>query len=420
MESLVNTRNRDLTFQSTKTRRNKLLYDWLTETDHMKVMGRTFKSIPHRYVSAAYSVESTSPLPKEEQYKKLLHLGSYNYSGLNGHHLVLKASKEALEKYGVTTSGVRLLNGTTDLHVEFEKKLANFLGVEDVLTYSSGFSANVSVISALCSEKDVILSDELNHQSIIDGIKLSGAKYIKYKHRDSDSLKGALEGLPYVQRKFIITDGIFSMDGDVAKLDELVLLAEKYNAFIIVDDAHATAAFGPYGRGTPSHFKVEKEIDILTGSLSKGLPGVGGFAAGSKETIDILRWGSNGYMFSASLPPSVIGGLIAAIDILEKNPNIQEKLHENEKYLRDGIQQIGLNVLHSESPIIPIILPDRNTTLRFADLLHQEGVYVNPVFFPAVSRKLPRLRLNTSAALEKSDLNYTLNAIEKVALSILK
>jgi glycine C-acetyltransferase len=405
---MINERERDLVSSSTKTRALFTFYQWLSNTNHINMLSRIFKGNITNNVKSLCLNGITNE-------KNLIHLGSYNYSGLNNHKEIISAAEIALKKYGTTTSGVRLLNGTTDLHIELENRLANFLGFEDVVTYSSGYAANFSVLSALCSDKDIVFSDELNHQSIVDGLKLSGTYTVKYPHRDSKALEGLLKGVTKKQRKFIVTDGIFSMDGDVARLDELVYLANKYDTFLIVDDAHATASFGPNGKGTPAHFKLEKEVDVLTGSLSKGLPGIGGFAAGSKLTTNLLRFGSNGYIFSASLPPSTVAGLITAIDILEANPKIQNKLHENETYLRNGIISLGLNVMHSETPIIPILLENRDITFVFARKLHEKGVYVNPICFPAVSRYLPRIRINVSAELSLADMDYSLNAIESVA-----
>lgn len=408
MEVINTYRSRDLLCGSTKSRALFAFYEWLSETKHIAVTGRISRNTPSRNVEASYSTASTN-------YNSLIHLGSYNYSGLNGHPQIIEAAINAVKTHGITTSGVRLLNGTTNLHIEFENRLANFLGFDDVVTYSSGFSANISVLGAVCSDKDVVFSDSLNHQSIIDGLKLSQTNIIKFPHKDYEALKCALEGVSYVQRKFIITDGIFSMDGDVANLPEIIRLAEQYNAFVIVDDAHATASFGPNGRGTPAHFGLEKKIDILTGSLSKGLPGIGGFAACSKQTANLLRYGSNGYIFSASIPAPIIAGLLVAIEILEAHPEIQDKLHENEYMLRNGIRDIGLNVMHSESPVIPILLPNREITFTFAKKLHENGVYANAICFPAVSRKQPRLRLNASAALTEEDITCSLKAIKNIA-----
>jgi glycine C-acetyltransferase len=411
-------RNRDLVVGSTRTRALFTSYEWLVSTGHRPMLGRSSDRTPGRFVHAALAVDSLAPLPTPEQHTRLLHFGSYNYSGLNGHPEVVAAARDALDRYGTTTSGVRLLNGTTDLHLQLERRLAAFLGFADAVTYSSGFAANVAVLAAVCSDKDVVLVDELSHQSIHDGLKLAGATVIKYPHNDMAALRGAIEGHARLQRKLIVTDGVFSMDGDLAPLDEIVRLANRHNAFVIVDDAHATAAVGPCGRGTPALFGLAGEIDILTGSLSKGLPGIGGFAAGSKRTMDLLRVGSNAYIFSASLPAPIVAGLLAAIDVLERHPEIAERLHANEARLRDGIRGLGLDVLTSETPIIPIRMPNRDTTYRFAQRLHHEGIFANPVIFPAVSRRLPRIRLNASAALEPEDVDRALEAIERAARAL--
>jgi len=407
-------RNRDMVSGSTKTKALNALYEWLFNTSHLPMFNRVFQGVPSQYVNAAFAKDGTI----DGEYKHVIHLGSYNYSGLNGDTRIIDAARDALNKYGLTTSGVRLLNGTSDLHLLFEKKLAKFLGTEDVATYSSGYAANISVLNALCSERDIVLSDELNHQSIVDGLTLSKTKVMKYPHRDMDGLASLLKSLSSVQRKFIVTDGIFSMDGDLAKLDIIVDLAKKYNSFIIVDEAHATAACGPSGRGVSAFYNVVGEIDVITGSLSKGLPGIGGFAAGKKQTIDFLRYGSNGYIFSASLPPAIPAGLMKALEILGNEPEIQEKLHNNEHALRDGIKNIGLNIMHSESPVIPILLPSRDITFKLAKHLFDNGIFVNPICFPAVSRRLPRLRLNASASLSKDNIEQALHCIKDAAKSL--
>lgn len=404
--SPVPERNRDLTVDSPRLQEIHRQHRSFAELPCLDMVGRVFHDTPGRTAHVSFGGG-----PSEEPPREVLHFGSYNYSGLNGHPRVLAAAASALERFGTTTSGVRLLNGTCALHVELERALADFLGVEDCITYSSGYMANVSVLSTLCGEGDVVLSDALNHRSLVDGLRLSGAQVRGFRHKDTRSLEAALAQRPWGQRKFIVTDGIFSMDGDVADVPELARLARAYNAFLILDDAHATAALGPLGRGTPAHFGLEHEVDVLTGSLSKGLPGIGGFAAGPRSTIELLRFGSCGYIFSASLPPPIVAGLMEALRILREQPERQERLHRNEHFLREGIRRLGLDCMDSASPIIPIRMPSLPTLVRMARLLHQQGIYINPVSYPAVSRSKPRLRLNVSANLEQEDLERCLEAL---------
>ena len=403
------TRNRSVLNNCTHTSDRNMLYAWLSKTNYISIMPRICANMTTSTVSSSLNLQS------EHDYQTMIHLGSYNYSGLSGHPEILDASQRALDKYGSSTTGVRLLNGTTDLHLQLEEALANFLGTEDAVIYSSGFSANIAVISALCCSSDLVFSDLLNHQSLIDGIMLSKAQMIKYRHADVDQLEKLMSRYPINQRKFIIVDGVFSMDGDICALDKMIDIAEKYNSFIIIDDAHAIAAIGECGRGTASHFgNVQDKVDVITGSLSKGIPGIGGYAAGPKETIDLLRYGSNGYIFSASLPAPTVAAILKALGILEKNPMIQEDLHRKEVKIRDGLASIGLDVMNSTTPIIPVYLGDKNLTFEFALRLHQEGIYVNPICSPAVGRKKSRLRINASAALTDSDIDQALTAFEKV------
>ncbi|QSQ24451.1 aminotransferase class I/II-fold pyridoxal phosphate-dependent enzyme [Pyxidicoccus parkwayensis] len=409
---LVPERSRDISAGSPRLQEVQRQLQSLAHGRCLDMVSRVFHGMPGRKARVSSGLTGSSSDLSPARARLVLHFGSYNYSGLNGHPRVLAAAGAALKRFGTTTSGVRLLNGTCELHVELERSLADFLGVEDCITYSSGYMANVSVLSTVCCEGDAVLSDVLNHRSLADGLRLSGARLLPFQHRDSRSLEAALAELPRSQRKFIVTDGIFSMDGDIADLPDLVRLARAYNAYIVLDDAHATAALGPLGRGTPAHFGLEDEVDLLTGSLSKGLPGIGGFAAGPKATIDLLRFGSCGYIFSASLPPPVIAGLIEALRILREEPERQERLHHNERFLRAGIQGLGLDCMDSASPIIPIRMPSIPTTVEMARLLQDEGIYINPVGYPAVSRNKPRLRLNVSANLEQEDLERCLEALE--------
>jgi glycine C-acetyltransferase len=407
------TKNKDLAAGSPRLQEVQKQLKFYVDNHHSDVIGRVFHAMPGRQTRVSFSPRDEHERLDATKAQEVLHFGSYNYSGLNGHPRVVAAAAEALRQYGTTVSGVRLLNGTSELHLELERLLADFLGFEDCITYSSGYAANLSVLSALCGPEDIILSDMLNHQSINDGLKLSGAEIRTFRHRSAKSIESILSKLPQEQRKFIVTDGVFSMDGDVADLPGLVELAEVYNAFVIVDDAHGTAAIGPNGRGTISSFAMEGRVDVLTGSLSKGLPGIGGFAAASKATVDLLRFGSHGYIFSASLPPPVVAGLIEAVRILKEQPEIQERLHKNENYLRDGIRRMGLDCMNSESPIIPVLMPTYEKTFELTRALHLEGLYVNPVGPPAVSKNRTRLRVNVSANLEQADLDRFLDALER-------
>jgi len=406
---------RDLAVSSPLLQEVREQINYATDSRHFDVIGRVFHGVPGRSIQVSSGMMRADERPGVGRGTEVLHFGSYNYAGLNGHPRVIAAAERALQRYGTTVSGVRLLNGTCDLHLQLERRLAAFLGVEDCITYSSGYVANLSVLGALCGPDDVVLSDMLNHQSIIDGLKLSGAQIKVFRHKNAKGVESLLAKLPWHQRKFIVTDGVFSMDGDVADLAALVEIAERHNAFLIVDDAHATAAIGPNGRGTPSLFGVQDRVDVLTGSLSKGLPGIGGFAAGPKSTIDLLRFGSHGYIFSASLPPPIVAGLIEGIDILERQPEIQDRLHDNERYLRAGITRLGLNCMNSESPVIPILMPSFDMTFEMTRQLQREGIYVNAVGYPAVSKRKTRLRLNVSANLAQADLDHLLGALERTS-----
>ncbi len=402
-------RNRDIAWNSRRLGATRERLRHHQEHGHFDVMGRVFHATPARSTQASFPLSGA--LRGAIKPYDVLHFGSYNYSGLNGHPRVVAAATRALQRYGTTISGVRLLNGTCDLHLQLEQRLAQFLGFEDCVTYSSGYLANVSVLAALCCEEDIVLSDTLNHRSIVDGLRLSGAEVRMFRHKSAASLEFALKEAPRERRKFIVTDGVFSMDGDIADLPTIVELAERYHAYVVVDEAHATAAIGPNGRGTPALYGVCGEVDVVTGSLSKGLPGVGGFAAGPKSTMDLLRIGSNGYVFSASIPPPIVAGLIEAIQILEEQPEIQKQLHHNEEYLRTGIRNLGLDCMNSASPVIPILMPNPHVAADVASRLHRHGFYVNAIAYPAVSDKRARLRVNASANLEQPDLDCFLDAL---------
>jgi glycine C-acetyltransferase len=394
-------------------------YESLSQSGEAELLGRIFHGTVGPLPAVSFA-DTPNPTPRSSQLPRgMINLGSSDYAGLNDHPRVLEAAAKALYRFGNSSTGGRLLNGTTELHVRLEQRLAAFLDAEAAITYNSGYCANLSVMSCLCAKDDVVLTDILNHQSIVDGLALGGAASIIYLHKcvsgSARSIEAILSRLPWETRKFIVTDGIFSMDGDLAPLDAIVCLARKHNAFVIVDEAHAIGAYGPFGRGTVAHFGLEAEVDVITGVLSKGLPGIGGFVAGPKRTIDVLRYSSNGYIFSTALPPSVIAGVLEAIDILESDASIQDRLHQNSRRLRDGIVSVGLDVLGSESAVIPIAMPDTITALRFTRLLHDAGVFVNFACHPVVSTLRPRLRLNMTAKLTVDEINRALDAVGQAA-----
>lgn len=380
---------------------------------YMDVIGRVFHSMPTKHASVSFSEHAKVP-----ERRDVLHLGSYNYSGLNGHPRINEAAIDAIRHYGTTSSGVRLLNGTSELHLEMERRLAQFLGVEAVITFSSGFAANLAALGTLCREGDVVLSDMLNHQSIVDGLRLSAARVVPYRHASLRSLESHLQRLPAQQRKFIVTDGVFSMDGDLAPLDRIAELARRYNAFLVVDDAHGTGHLGPHGRGTPALFGVAGQVDVLTGSLSKGLPGVGGFIATRHETASLLRAGANPYIFSASLPPPVLASIIAALDVLEASPQIIEQLRDKTEYFVATLRARGFDLLDTRSSIIPLMTYEEHKAYELAKALHLRGVYVNPVAHPAVSRSRARVRINLSANLTREELDYSIEAITDVGRTL--
>jgi glycine C-acetyltransferase len=417
-------RDRDVAASCPRARALQQQYDDLFQSSDLALIGRVFHAGSASRANVSYAGPPGPEAGTVAARGDMINLGSSDYAGLNRHPRVIKAASEALHAFGNSSTGGRLLNGTTELHVKLEHKLAEFLGVEDAITYNSGYCANLTTFSTLCAPGDVVVSDILNHQSIVDGLALGGAESVTYLHASmrgtARSVETILQRLPRDRRKFIVTDGVFSMDGDIAPLDEIVSLANEYNAFVIVDDAHATGALGPCGRGSVAHFGLEDQVDVITGVLSKGLPGIGGFAAGPKRTIDLLRYGSHGYIFSTALPPSVVAGLIEAIDILRESPDVQERLHRNVKHFRDGVVALGFDVLGSQSAVIPLPMPDAATTLKFARMLHEDGVYVNAAIYPAVSPLRPRIRVNVNASLDAADIDTALRSIEQCVASLLR
>ncbi len=348
---------------------------------------------------------------------EVMMFGSNNYLGLNNHPEVKKASKAAIDKYGTSCTGSPFMNGTLDLHRELEDELKEFLNKEAVIIFPTGFQVNSGVIPAIAGKNDAILMDELNHASIIDGCQLSYAKRVKYKHNSARDLDKKLESLsPYsIKNKLIVTDGIFSMDGDIAKLDKIIPIAKKHNAMVMVDCAHAIGVIGQNGSGTSSHFGLTDDVDLIGGTFSKSLASVGGFIAGNQELINYLSHASRTYMFSASLPPAATASAIAALKIIKSDQSYQQRLWENTHYAIKLMKEKGLDIGYAETPIIPVYIRNSAKTFLVAKALFNAGIYVNPVVAPGVKETDALLRFSLTAAHSKAQITY---AIEQIAIII--
>lgn len=338
-----------------------------------------------------------------------------NYLGLSSHPKVIEGAKKALDSHGFGMSSVRFICGTQDIHKTLEKKIADFLGMEDTILYAAAFDANGGVFEPLFTKEDAIISDALNHASIIDGVRLCKAARYRYKTSDMEDLEEQLKAAQAQRNRIIVTDGVFSMDGFVAKLDQICDLAEKYDAMVMVDDCHATGFIGKTGRGTHEHNNVMGRVDIITGTLGKALGGaMGGFTAGKKEVIDMLRQRSRPYLFSNSLAPSIVGASIAVFDLLSSTTELRDQLEENTKYFKAGIKRIGLEIREGDSPIVPVMLYDAKIAQEFANRLLEEGIYAIGFFYPVVPKEQARIRVQLSAAHTQAHLDKAINAFEKV------
>jgi len=338
-----------------------------------------------------------------------------NYLGLSSHPKVVEGAKKALDSHGYGMSSVRFICGTQDIHKTLEQKIATFLGQEDTILYAACFDANGGVFEPLFGEEDAIISDELNHASIIDGVRLCKAQRYRYKNSDMGDLEEQLKKAQAQRYRVIVTDGVFSMDGYVAPLDKICDLADKYHALVMVDESHATGFIGKTGRGTVELKNVMKRVDIITGTLGKALGGaMGGFTTGKKEVIEILRQRSRPYLFSNSLAPSIVGASIAVFDLLTQTTELRDKLEWNINYFKKGIKEVGLEIKDGESAIVPVMLYDAKLSQVFADKLLQEGIYVIGFFFPVVPKGQARIRVQISAAHEKEHLDKALAAFAKV------
>ncbi|MDP2387877.1 MAG: glycine C-acetyltransferase [Bacteroidota bacterium] len=338
-----------------------------------------------------------------------------NYLGLSSHPKVIAGAKKALDTHGYGMSSVRFICGTQDIHKELEQKIATFLGQEDTILYAAAFDANGGVFEPLFGEEDAIISDELNHASIIDGVRLCKAQRYRYKNCDMADLEEQLKKAQAQRYRVIVTDGVFSMDGFVAPLDKICDLADKYNALVMVDESHASGFIGKTGRGTIELKNVMNRVDIITGTLGKALGGaMGGFTTGKKEVIEILRQRSRPYLFSNSLAPSIVGASIAVFDMLSETTELRDQLEWNINYFKAGMKKIGLEFKEGDSAIVPVMLYDAKLSQVFADKLLQEGIYVIGFFYPVVPKDKARIRVQLSAAHTKEHLDKAIAAFEKV------
>ena len=346
--------------------------------------------------------------------KKVLMFGSNAYLGLTNHPKVKEAAIEAVKKYGTGCAGSRFLNGTLDLHIQLEKRLAEFVGKEDAIVYSTGFQVNLGVVSCLTGREDYILWDELDHASIIEGHRLSFSTKLKYKHNDMESLEKQLQKCEPDKVKLIVTDGVFSMEGDVAKLPEIVALAKKYNASVMVDEAHGIGVFGRQGRGTCNHFGVSQDVDLIMGTFSKSFASIGGFIAADESIINYLRHHSRSYIFSASNTPAATAAANAALNIMLNEPERIQHLWDLTHYALDGFRQMGCEIGHTSTPIIPLFIRDNDLTFLIVKELFEAGIFVNPVVAPAVASEDTLIRFSLMATHTKEQLDYALETIHKV------
>ena len=355
--------------------------------------------------------------------KKVLNFCANNYLGLSSHPKVIEAAKRSIDHRGYGMSSVRFICGTQDIHKELEKKIAEFLGTEDTILYAAAFDANGGVFEPLYGEQDAIISDELNHASIIDGVRLCKAQRFRFKHNDMADLETKLQEAANNRNRIIVTDGSFSMDGTIAKLDTICDLADKYDSAVMIDECHSSGFIGKTGRGTHEYRGVMGRIDIITGTLGKALGGaLGGFTSGRKEIIDILRQRSRPYLFSNTLAPSIVGASIAVLDLLSETTELRDTLENNTKYFRSKMTDAGFDIRPGDHPIVPIMLYDAVVAQNFAAKLLEEGIYVIGFFYPVVAKGLARIRVQLSAAHQQHHLDKAIAAFTKIGkeLGVLK
>jgi glycine C-acetyltransferase len=351
----------------------------------------------------------------EAEGRRLMMLSSYDYLGLIGDPRVDEAAIEAVRKYGTGTGGVRMLTGTIDLHHQMESELAAFKGTSDAITFSSGYLANMAAVQSVLAPADTVVLDALAHRSLADACKLAGVNVRRYAHNDGASLRKELESGPRSGRTLIVADGVFSMDGDICILPELIAIKKEFGCYLLVDESHALGVIGPGGHGTDEHFGVStNEVDIWTGSLAKGIPSNGGFIAASQELAIYLQHAAAPFIFSAALCPAAVGAIRASLAILRSEPERVERIRRNARFLREGLRELGYDTGRSETAVIPVVLGDDVTTAKFAAKMREQGIMVTPVMFPAVPQDCARLRLCVTAAHSTGDLEFALDAFSRL------
>jgi len=377
---------------------------------------QTSQTLEEIKAQGLYKVERVITSPQEAHIKvsggrDVLNMCANNYLGLADHPALIAAAKEALDTHGFGMASVRFICGTQDLHKELEAALTKFLGTEDTILYPSAFDANGGLFETILTDRDAVISDELNHASIIDGIRLCKAQRYRYKHNDMADLEAKLQEAKGARFRLIATDGCFSMDGTIADLEAIVSLAQKYDALTMIDDAHATGFLGKTGRGTHEYRGVMGKIDIITGTLGKALGGAsGGFTSGRKEIVDLLRQRSRPYLFSNSVAPHIVAATLKALELLSSSTELRDKLEENTRYFRDAVTERGLTIKPGVHPIVPIMIGDAAKSQKFAARMLEKGVYVIGFFYPVVPHGTARVRTQVSAAHSRKDLEFAVNA----------
>src|SRR5688572_30841536 len=384
-------------------------------TDPLAFLGEELNSLKQQNLYRRLRIlEDEQKAHTSFDHKSVVNLSSNNYLGLTTHPRLRQQALQAIEQFGVGSGSVRSIAGTMAIHMELERRLAEFKKVEAVVVFQSGFAANAGTVSAVLTRDDVVISDALNHASIIDGARLSRALIKVFPHKDVDAARRVIKELPATQRKLLITDGVFSMDGDLGPLPELCALAEETGCIMMVDDAHASGVFGENGRGTVDHFGMHGRVDIQVGTLSKAIGALGGYVAGNKNLIEFLYHRARPFLFSTSHPPAVAAACIAALDVLMEEPQIIDQLWDNTRFFKAGLERLGFDTGLSESPITPVIAGDSAKANKLSDRLFEEGVFAQGIAYPTVARDKARVRTIVSATHTRDGLQFALDKFEKV------